>query len=529
MGYVIRMPQMGMTMDEGTVLEWHVGEGTEVGPGDPIAEIESEKTVTDVEAREAGTVERVLVGEGTTVGPGDPIGILTGAGENAEDFEDEYEAPTETSTGSTEPAPPDGAAGGRPTTSDDSERRATPGARRLARKEGIELAGVEGTGPQGVVTEDDVDAAAGGFAPETDLTVADSEPLSGTQRTIADRLQRSSQEGVHVTLRRTIDAWTLDRAAGRAEERGLPVGITDIVIKAVGRALEAHPRFNAHFDDGELRRMAEINVAVAVDMERGLITPVIPNVTDRKLESVGEKRRDLTEGVRNDDFTSEQVRGGTFTVSNLGMFGVDSFDPVVDPPQVAILGLGRVREDGSMTLSLTFDHRVVNGAGAARFLDEIAAGLTDATVIRAWFESDLELADGRAEETRSVSVRSPEGLAGTYAVGGIAVPFDEPTDMGGTGQAPTPVEHLLGALGSCLTLSVRAMATREDIAVGEIDCQVDGRPTTGQLEDVTIGMTLESDESDDDLDRVLTKAERACYVERALGDDIGVELGWTRR
>ncbi len=528
MGYVIRMPQMGMTMDEGTVLEWYVGEGAEVAAGEPIAEIESEKTVTDVEAREAGTVARVLVEEGITVGPGDPIGIMTGPGEDVDDFEDEYEAPTERSPDQAREATT-ATAEGQSGSSARSEPRATPGARRLAEEEGVELAGVDGTGPQGVITEDDVADAAGDADAETAVTITDTERLSGTQRTIADRLQRSSREGVHVTLRRTIDAGVLERTVARADEGGLSVGITDLVIKAVGRALDAHPRLNAHFEDGELRHVAEVNVAVAVDMARGLITPVVPAVTERSLESVGEKRRELTERVRNDEFTVEEVRGGTFTVSNLGMFGVDSFDPVIDPPQVGILGLGRMREDGAMTISLTFDHRVINGAGAARFLADVVEGLTDPTRIRNWFEADLELADGRAEETRSVSVRSSEGLSGTYAVGGTIVPFDEPTEMGGTGQAPTPVEHLLGALGACLTLSVRAMAARDDVEIGEVDCQVDGRPTSGQVEAVTIEMTLESDGYDDDLDRVLTKAERACYVERALGDDVAVELGWTRR
>ncbi len=525
MGYVIRMPQMGMTMDEGTVLEWYVEEGATVAAGDSIAEVESEKTVIDVESREDGTVERILVDAGTTVGPGDPIGILTGPDETAEEIADEIEEHPPATTSAPDTSSPG-------TTSSDesqsSERpRATPGARRRADEAGIALAEIEGSGPQGVITEGDVEAAAEERGTR-EGAAATTEPLSTTQRTIADRLQRSTGEGAHVTLRRSIDAGPLLTATERADDRGLPVGISDLVIKAVGSALAEHPRLNAHFEDGELRRFDEVNVAVAVDMERGLLTPVIPAVTRKSVEAIGRERRSLTDRVRADEVTAEELQGGTFTVSNLGMFDVDSFDPIVDPPQIGILGVGRVR-DGTMTLSLTFDHRVVNGAPAARFIDDIAEELTDPTSLRDWFDAEIDLGGGRSEETRSITVRSSGGLSGEYTVGGIDVPFDEPTDVGGSGQAPTPVEHLLGALGSCLTLSVRAMAERDQVEVGEINCQVEGRPTSGPLEGVTIEMTLETDGSDDDLDRILTKAERACYVERSLGEGIAVDLGWTRR
>jgi pyruvate dehydrogenase E2 component (dihydrolipoamide acetyltransferase) len=224
----------------------------------------------------------------------------------------------------------------------------------------------------------------------------------------------------------------------------------------------------------------------------------------------------------------DDLEGGTFTVSNLGLFGVDHFDPVIDPPQVAILGVGRVRDDGSTTLSLSFDHRVVNGADAARFLDSLVDRLTDGATLRGFVDADVDAGDPDDEARRRVRVTNESGYAGTYRAAGTDVPFDEPESMGGGGTAPDPVEHLLGALGSCLSLSVRTMADRDGVRVGEIETNVGGSPEHGPLESVAVELGLATDAGDADVERVVTKAERACYVARSLSEDLEVSLSWSR-
>ena len=589
MGYVIRMPQLGMSMERGTVVEWAVGEGEAVAEGETIVVVESEKTQSEVEAREDGRLGRILVDEGETVEPGDPIGILVGPEEEVATYEEGLEVPAPAAGGGGGGSAPSGATGSEAGASSESttgtaaDVRATPGARRLAEERGVDLAGIEGSGPQGVITDEDVEAHAGaagtdagssggvratpgaralaeergvdlgtvdgtgpqGVITEADVedragtsaggatrTVIESAPLSGMQQTISERLGESYREAVHVTLNRAFDTGPIDAAVAAGREAGVDVSLPDLLICAAAEALSAHPDVNAVYEDGEHQRIAEVNVGVAIDVERGLVTPVIPDVGEKSAADVNAIRRELTDRVTRGEFTMDDLSGGTFTISNLGLFGVDDFDPIINPPEVAILGVGRTRDDGSMTLSLSFDHRVVNGADAARFLDTLVTAATDPATLAGFFDADVSIGaaePGRASETRDVGVTSPAGYAGAYRVAGREVAFDEPTDAGGTGQAPTPVEHLLGALGSCLSLAFRAMADRDGIAVGEIGCDVDGHPEHGVLEGADVVLSIESDASDEALDTAVTKAERACYVERALSDDLEISVSWDRR
>ncbi|WP_226043248.1 2-oxo acid dehydrogenase subunit E2 [Natrinema sp. DC36] len=278
----------------------------------------------------------------------------------------------------------------------------SPSTRRLARELGVTLDDVEGQGIGGRVTESDVRAAAGqadrpaatgstassgttANADPSSVTITDEEPLSGMRRTIADRMSRSAQQAPHVTLNREID---VERAFETAEElsgqRDASIGFTDLLVGASVRALVAYPVFNAWFEDKTIRYVAERNVAVAVDTDRGLLTPVIRSAEERSLAGIATERRRLTDTVLDGEHTMDDLQGGTFTITNLGMFGVDSFDPIINPPQVAILGVGRVREHGdgrTCTLSLSFDHRVVDGADAARFLDALTEGVESPSLV----------------------------------------------------------------------------------------------------------------------------------------------------
>jgi len=221
-------------------------------------------------------------------------------------------------------------------------------------------------------------------------TVTEERTLSPMRRTIADRLGESYRNAVHVTLSREVDAEALVDVADRAdEELGGEVSLLDVLLLAVSETLEQHPAFNATFEDGTHRVYDEHNLAVAVAIEAGLVTPVIADVGERSVAEVARERRRLTDLVRAGDYSMSDLRGGTFTVSNLGPLGVDSFTPIINPPQVAILGVGRTREraapaaDGvefrrTLTLDLSIDHRVVDGADGARFLGTLADHVEDA-------------------------------------------------------------------------------------------------------------------------------------------------------
>jgi len=226
------------------------------------------------------------------------------------------------------------------------------------------------------------DDADDGPAPRT---LREERTPSPMRKTIANRLQESYRNAVHVTVSRDVDAEALVTAADDAG-----VSLVDVLLRALSDALAAHPAFNATFEDGTHRLYEEHNVGVAVAIEDGLVAPVVADVGDRSLDDVAAERQRLTEAVQRGDYAMADLRGGTFTVSNLGPLGVDGFTPIINPPQVAILGVNRVQErarpddDGNVTfrrtlpLDLSFDHRVVDGADAARFLGTLADGIESA-------------------------------------------------------------------------------------------------------------------------------------------------------
>jgi pyruvate/2-oxoglutarate dehydrogenase complex dihydrolipoamide acyltransferase (E2) component len=223
-------------------------------------------------------------------------------------------------------------------------------------------------------------------------TVREDRSLTPMRKTIANRLQESYQEAVHVTVNRTIDAEELLSATDDAEKtvENVDPTVTDIILCALSDTLAAHPAFNATFEDGTHRLYEEQNVGVAITIEGGLVTPVMADIGSLSLSEMATERQRLTEKVQAGDYTMSTFKGGTFTISNLGPLGVDSFDPVINPPEIALLGLGRINEPAvavdedvtfrrEMTASLSFDHRVVDGADAARFLETLAEHLGDAS------------------------------------------------------------------------------------------------------------------------------------------------------
>ena len=357
-------------MEKGRIVEWLAPEGSRVKEGEPLLTVETDKATLDVDSPVDGVLLRVVgkVDEEYVVGA-----TLAWIGEEGDEVPEETEAPL------AEPgaAPP--------------EPQVTPVARRLAERHRIDADALDGTGPDGRVTKEDVQRAIrdGPKATRADLDTLAGQgvehvPLTGIRRAAAERLAASWSETPQVTEGIEVDfsECLLTRANRKAEwrgEYGVEPTVNDVVLKAAVEALKAHLRLNAAFVNGAVRQYRDINLGVAVKVEDGLIVPVIHGADRLSVGEIAKRVRGLAERARKGELGLEELEGGTFTVTNLGGFGVDWFTPVLNPPQCAILGVGRVRRApvakgdevvvrDLVTLVLSFDHRVVDGAPCARYL-----------------------------------------------------------------------------------------------------------------------------------------------------------------
>jgi pyruvate dehydrogenase E2 component (dihydrolipoamide acetyltransferase) len=392
MSVEVVMPKFGLTMQQGTIQQWFRTEGESVSAGDPLFEVETEKVLYEVEAPADGVVATILYPVESVVAVGVVVAVIAAAGEDAAEVASRY-AKTAVQAAPAIPAGPvspgefvreqSPVAAPTPTEITPSSDRviATPAARKLAKEKDIDLARVKGTGPGGRVTREDVENAltAPPAAPEA-------APWQGMRKRIAARMFQSLQTSAQLTI--TTEADVTDMVHRRARlHAGQPITYNDLLVHAVGRALREHPRLNATVDGQGTRVQSEVNVGVAVALDEGLIVPVIRNADRKSPAEIAQESRELAEKARAGTVAVDEVSGGSFTVSNLGMYGVDAFTPIIDLPQVAILGVGRVREkpvvyEGeiairhTLTLSLTFDHRAVDGVPAAQFLQSVVRHLT---------------------------------------------------------------------------------------------------------------------------------------------------------
>jgi len=358
-------------MKEGTVVQWFKKEGDAVQKGEPIVEVLSEKVTYDVEAPASGILRRILALEGANVPVDEAVGIITAPDEQLLEIPAGTEAPT-TKIEEAAAVP-------------ESERErlaraeerfiASPAAKRLAREHGVDLAKVKGTGPEGRIVEEDVKR----FLEETGITpkVRETIALSGIRKTTAERVSLSARTAPHSTI--TMEADVTGAAKLREE---LQVSYTDILVKAVAEVLREHPIMNATLEGDQIKVFEDVNVGVAVATEKGLVVPVVHEADKKSLAEIASTVKELVEKARQGKLSRKELTGGTFTVTNLGMYGVDVFIPIINPPEAAILGVGRVTEKPVIVsgevkakpvvqLSLSFDHRIVDGAPAAQFLQRV--------------------------------------------------------------------------------------------------------------------------------------------------------------
>ena len=408
----LTMPKWGIEMQEGTVTAWHIEPGRRVEKGEPLLDVETEKIVNSVESPASGTLRIVLAGAGDTCKVGELVGVLAepGVGDAEVDAFIRNFRPADTSferddsAGGEAPAATAAAAAtAQPATpaapsEDGDEPRVSPIARRLAEKLGIDPSRIVGTGRNGRVSKEDVEAYAAKLAaapaPAPEATAAATplrrERLTSMRATIARRLGESKQTIPHYRVSIDLDADALMARRRALADTGVRVSVNDLLLEAVARALVRHPRVNAQFDGNEVLEFGQADIAVAVATDAGLITPVIRAADGKPVERLAAESRELAARARSGKLTREEITGGTFTVSNLGMYGIKSFDAIINPPQVAILAVGAaeprpVVRDGAlavgtrMTVTLSSDHRVVDGAAAAAFLAMLAALVRGAT------------------------------------------------------------------------------------------------------------------------------------------------------
>ncbi|WP_298836363.1 pyruvate dehydrogenase complex dihydrolipoamide acetyltransferase [uncultured Roseobacter sp.] len=423
----ILMPALSPTMEEGTLAKWHVKEGDTVSSGDIMAEIETDKATMEFEAVDEGTIGKILIAEGTEgVKVNTTIAILLEEGESADDIGDTPAPAPEAApaadaaaeaapAGSPEKAAPAPAA---PQASDGKRIFASPLARRIAADKGVDLASVKGSGPHGRIVKADVEglsasaapqaAAASAAAPAPAATPAagpaadavmamyqgreyEEISLNGMRKTIAARLTEAKQSIPHFYLRRDIELDALLKFRGdlnkQLEARGVKLSVNDFIIKACALALQSVPDANAVWAGDRMLKLKPSDVAVAVAIEGGLFTPVLKDAEMKSLSALSAEMKDLAGRARDRKLAPHEYQGGSFAISNLGMFGIDNFDAVINPPHGAILAVGAgvkkpvVGKDGElavatvMSVTLSVDHRVIDGALGAQLLTAIKDNL----------------------------------------------------------------------------------------------------------------------------------------------------------
>jgi pyruvate dehydrogenase E2 component (dihydrolipoamide acetyltransferase) len=420
------MPRLSDSMEEGTILTWLKKVGDEIAVGDEIVEIETDKANMAYESDVAGTLTEILAEEGATLPIGTPIArVGESAGDSGEGQSGQPAGPVgagdppppavaKASSGVGPPTPPpagESPAASQAQTADGERIKASPVARRIAKEKGVDLSTIKGSGPDGRIVKKDVkkaasagdagagDAAAAGPAaegslpsPETAKGQTTYEDLSKLQSTIARRMSESKATAPHFYLEAEIDMSRAVEARKRikklAAEDDVVPSFNDMVVKAGALALREHPRANGAYRDGRFELYSRVNVGVAVAAQDALVVPTVFDADRKGLRQIATESRALAQRVRDGQITPPELSGGTFTVSNLGMYGIDSFSAVINAPQAAILAVGAIKErpvvrDGELTsahilkVTLACDHRILYGAPAAEFLARIRSLLEE--------------------------------------------------------------------------------------------------------------------------------------------------------
>ena len=373
------MPKLDLAMDSGEIVEWLKKEGETVSEGEPIANIMTQKVTYEVVSPASGVLYKILAPAGAEVPVGEPLAVILEPSDDVTKVEEAIRAiaekrmPPELELKEAERAPTE-------ELKVKPERiKISPIAKKLAQEYNINIEKIRGTGPQGRIVKEDVLKAIEELKAKEGKIV----PLAGVRKTIADRMALSHRTIPHVTISMDVDATVMIKLRENFEREGIRISYNAILVKAAAKALRDCPIFNSTVEEDRIRLLKDINIGLAVSTDYGLIVPVIRDADKKDIKEINSIIEDLVERARQNKLLINEVTGGTFTITNLGMFGVDVFTPLIVPGQVAILGVGRIAEkpiviNGQVrvkpmvTLSLSFDHRIIDGALAATFLGKIA-------------------------------------------------------------------------------------------------------------------------------------------------------------
>ncbi|TDC89656.1 pyruvate dehydrogenase complex dihydrolipoamide acetyltransferase [Saccharopolyspora aridisoli] len=404
------MPRLSDTMEEGVIANWHKQVGDKVARGEVVAEIETDKALMELEAYDDGVLEKILVEAGTTVPIGEPIAVLgDGSGSAAEAAPASATpapAAAEPAAEEAPAAPAPAAAAVEAAAPSGSKPKASPLAKAVAKEKGVDLGTVQGSGPGGRIIRADIEAAASAAPAEpTPAPAAQASapavvnddveeiPLSNIRKVTAKRLTESKQNAPHFYLTSAIDVTELLEFRASLNERlqsagGPKISVNDLIVKAVATSLRANPAVNVSFAGDKMLQHKRINLGVAVAIEGGLVVPVVKDADHKSVSQIATESRELAGRAREGKLKLDEMSGGTFSISNLGMFGIEQFSAVINPPEAAILAVGAARDevqvrDGEfvarkiLRVTLSADHRAVDGAVGAAFLQQFTSLLED--------------------------------------------------------------------------------------------------------------------------------------------------------
>jgi len=545
MPFVIQMPKLGHTMTEGTVLKWHKREGEAVREGESILTVETDKAEVEVESPTAGMLARRIADEGEVVAVGGPLGEIQRDGESAlasAERASEFTSSSNAAAAARRTVPP---------SSPTSKVRvvASPRARRLAAERGVDLARVVGSGEGGMVTENDVRAFAvgertravsatattpGAFAPiaspPSDATPARREKLTRIQQAGARNLAKSWNEVPHFVQMVRVDMSRALEARRSLATLGTKIGITDIILMAAMLALKENPRVNASYMDGELLIYDRVNLGVAVDAPDGLLVPVIHDAGALDVASLSARVAELSVRARNRQLKPTDLELATFTVSNLGAYGVENGTPVIFAPQAALMFVGSIHDEvlaiegkaevrAAMQVAIAYDHRAIDGATASRFTIKVKALLEAADFL------GVVSAPGAASRGRHRAV-TVDAVGDTLRTQVSYLGRQWSLD-GEDAAGPDPVSSFLGALGSCLLMSLRVAARARKIELGRARVQAFANEK-GHVKEIKVELKVETPADDERLHRLIEVAERGCHVRNLVRDDVKVALEVSR-
>ena len=414
----VHMEALSPTMEEGRLVTWLKKEGDQVNEGDVLAEIETDKATMELVARGSGVLRKTMIAEGGSAPVGTVIGVIASADEDISSFgggdkpaapaaAKEADAPAAKTADAEKPAPatapaktataPESVPAPAPATAPANgggRVKASPLAKKMAAESGLELRNVQGSGPGGRITKRDIESAASqpapaaGRAPARAASTADYEdvPLTQMRKTIAKRLATSIGPIPTFYLTIEVDMTQLqgarERINSKLQDQGIKTSINDFIIKAVAAALRQHPEVNAQWTDTAIRRFNRVHIGVAVAVEDGLITPVIRDADQAGVGEISQQVRELAKRARDRKLQPDEYTGATFSISNLGMFGIDEFTAIINPPEAAIIAVGAIEDkvvaqfgefiaQPRMKITMSCDHRVIDGATGAKFLQTL--------------------------------------------------------------------------------------------------------------------------------------------------------------